>query len=63
MSSSDGDAVIFFDDNDAKRAPFFHLLRRLDLVRLVDSLLGDSLDGSGLGLGQVAVADHWSPAV
>ena len=59
-SSADGDAVVFFDDNDAKRAPFFHLLWRLDLVRLVDSLVGDSLGESGLGLSQVAFTDYRS---
>ncbi len=43
-------AVILFDGDNAKRAPFFHLLRRLGLVRVVKSLLGD---GAKFGLSQV----------
>ena len=45
-------AVILFDDNVAKRAPFFHLLRRLGLVRVVASLLKDGTDASKFGLSQ-----------
>jgi len=46
-------AVILFDGDSAKRAPFFHLLRRLGLVRVVKSLLGDGADASKFGLSQV----------
>lgn len=46
-------AVILFDKDAEKRAPFFHLLRRLGLVRVVKSLLGDGADASKFGLSQV----------
>lgn len=46
-------AVIIFDRNETKRAPFFHLLRRMGLVRVVKSLLTDGADASKFGLSQV----------
>jgi hypothetical protein len=47
--------VILFDRDSEKRAPFFHLLRRLGLVRVVKSLMGDGADASKFGLSQVPV--------
>ena len=44
---------IIFDRNEVKRAPFFHLLRRMGLVRVVKSLLTDGADASKFGLSQV----------
>ena len=45
--------VILLDRDSEKRAPFFHLLRRLGLVRVVKSLMGDGADASKFGLSQV----------
>jgi hypothetical protein len=53
--------VILFDRDSEKRAPFFHLLRRLGLVRVVKSLMGDGADASKFGLSQVLASPKCLP--
>ncbi|KAK9842411.1 hypothetical protein WJX84_005751 [Apatococcus fuscideae] len=45
--------VIIFDSNPKKRAPFFQYLQRLNLARVVRSILTDGLDASQVSLRQV----------
>ncbi len=46
-------AVVIFDSNPQKRAPFFHYLRSLKLASVVKNLLVDGKDASKLSLREV----------